>query len=234
MMPASKTLVWTAGFSILLLAFLLVGIVVAPGLVGGDDTFIVTSDSMSPTIESGDVIVTREVSPEEIESGDVVTFHDGSESNRGYVTHRVVDVVEEDGERYFQLQGDANDQPDEGLVPGENARGTLHLHVPYLGYLLLFARSDLGLFSFVILPGLVLVASGSWQLLDELGYTPDSERAPTTLFGSDETGTVDGDGDDGTADGSDPVDGGVEEESDGGEQDGSTPSDGGVEGEACR
>ena len=153
----------------LLILLLLVGIIAMPGLVGGDDTYIVTSGSMSPTIETGDVIVTQDISPGEIETGDVVTFHDGSSADSGYVTHRVVDIVDEDGERYFELQGDANDNPDEGLVPAEYAQGDLHWHIPYLGYLLLFARSSLGLLVLVIGPGLALVASGSWQLLRELG-----------------------------------------------------------------
>ncbi|ELY44845.1 signal peptidase I [Natronorubrum bangense] len=153
----------------LLILLLLVGSIAMPGLVGGDDTYIVTSGSMSPTIEPGDVIVTQDVSPDEIETGDVITFHDGSSADSGYVTHRVADIVEEDGERYFELQGDANDNPDEGLVPAEYAQGDLHWHIPYLGHLLLFARSSLGLLVLVIGPGLALVASGSWQLLRELG-----------------------------------------------------------------
>lgn len=165
-------LVAIGGIGILLL-LALVGLVAFPGLVGGDATYIVTSDSMSPTIESGDVIITAATPPDEIESGDVVTFQADSEDDGGYVTHRVVDVVEEGGERYFETQGDANDEPDAGLVPAEYAQGTLHLHVPYLGYLLLFARSSLGLLVLVIGPGLVLVASGSLQLLREFGYVSD-------------------------------------------------------------
>ncbi|WP_227015152.1 signal peptidase I [Natronorubrum aibiense] len=169
----------------LLILLLLVGIIAVPGLVGGDDTYIVTSGSMSPTIESGDVIVTQDVSPDEIETGDVVTFHDGSSDDSGYVTHRVVDVVEEDGERYFELKGDANDNPDEGLVPAEYAQGELHWHIPYLGHLLLFARSSLGLFVLVIGPGLALVASGSWQLLREFGYVDDGEALLESILDPD-------------------------------------------------
>lgn len=182
----------------------LVGIVAVPGLVGGDDAYIVTSGSMSPTIEAGDVIVTQDVSPEEIERGDVVTFHDGSSADTGYVTHRVVDVVEEDGDRYFELQGDANEEPDEGLVPAEYAQGDLHLHVPYLGYLLLFARSSLGLFVLVIGPGLVLVGSGSLQLLRELGYAPERGRVLESMLGpgyaDEETERPDAEPDDGSTD----------------------------------
>ena len=167
-----------AGFGIVLLVLLvLLATLAFPGVVGGDDTFIVTSDSMSPTVEAGDVIVTRDVTPEELEPGDVVTFHDGGEANTGYVTHRIVDVVEIEGELYFELQGDANDEPDEGLVPAEYVHGEYHFAIPFLGHLLLFARSSLGLFVFVIAPGIALMATGVWQLLRAFGVV--SSAAPT-------------------------------------------------------
>jgi len=190
----------------LLILLLLVSIIAMPGLVGGDDTYIVTSGSMSPTIDPGDVIVTQDVSSDEIETGDVVTFHDGSSADSGYITHRVVDIVDEDGERYFELQGDANDNPDEGLVPAEYAQGDLHWHIPYLGYLLLFARSSLGLLVLVIGPGLALVASGGWQLLREFGSLSDDEppdlevdEEPPALEPADET-VVEDDTDERTSD----------------------------------
>ena len=155
---------------------MLIAVVAFPTIVGGNGAYIVTSDSMNPTIESGDVIVTKDVDPDEVESGDVVTFSDGTGADAGYVTHRVVDVVEEDGERYLQLQGDANDEPDEGYVPVEYARGEHHLTIPLLGYALVFARSSLGLVMLVVLPGLALVASGSLQFLRGLGYDLSVER----------------------------------------------------------
>ncbi|MFC4541922.1 signal peptidase I [Halosolutus amylolyticus] len=182
----NRTTVWYAAAGTVLAAlFVFVGLVTFPGLVGGDDVYIVTSDSMQPTIESGDVIITQEVDPDAIESGDVVTFQDGSGTDGGTLTHRVVEVREENGERYFRTKGDANEDPDEGYVPAEYAQGTLHVHVPYLGYLLLFARSSLGLFALVIAPGLFLVASGSWQLLREFGYAPTVDRVLEGILGPD-------------------------------------------------
>ncbi|WP_160047000.1 signal peptidase I [Natrialba sp. INN-245] len=177
-MRASVRYGLTIGTVTVLVVFLaLVGMVAAPGLVGGDDAFIVTSDSMSPTLEAGDVVVTRAVPADQIESGDIVTVHDGSDDDTGYVTHRVVDVREVEGERALELQGDANEEPDEGLVPDEYVTGTLHLHVPYLGHVLLFARSGPGLFTLVIAPGLLLLASGSLQLLREFRGVSSSERS---------------------------------------------------------
>ncbi|MFD1564282.1 signal peptidase I [Haloarchaeobius amylolyticus] len=184
---SGKSVVYTVGGVLLLAMLVLVAVVTVPGIVGGDDAYIVTSNSMEPTIEAGDVVVTKAVSPDEIESGDVVTFNADGVADRGYVTHRVVEVREENGERYFKTKGDANEDPDQGYVPASAAHGVQHLHIPYLGYLLLFARSTLGLVVLVILPGLGLVASGSMQLLREFGYTPDGGLL-AALHGTDSDG----------------------------------------------
>lgn len=166
---------YVGGGLVFAVAIGVIAVVAVPELAGGDDAYIVTSDSMTPAIDSGDVVVTRDVPETAIETGDVVTVTDGSGGQEGYVTHRVVDIIEEDGDRYLQLQGDANDQPDEGLVPVEYVQGTLHQHIPLVGYLLLFARSTLGLAVLVILPGLALVAAGSRQLLAEISSTGESD-----------------------------------------------------------
>ena len=169
----AKSAAYALGGVFLLALLVLVAVVAVPGVVGGDDAYIVTSGSMQPAIGPGDVVVTKDVSPDEIESGDVVTFNVDSNTDRGYITHRVVEIREENGERYFKTKGDANEDPDPGYVPASAAHGAQHLHIPYLGYLLLFARSTLGLVALVILPGVALVASGSMQLLREFGYAPD-------------------------------------------------------------
>ena len=173
MAVTAKSVVYTAGGVLLLAMLVLVAVVTVPGLVGGDDAYIVTSNSMQPTISSGDVVVTKEVSTDQIETGDVVTFHAGDDPDHGYVTHRVVETREENGQLYFKTKGDANENPDQGYVPASAAAGIQHLHIPYLGYLLLFARSTFGLVALVILPGVALVASGGMQLLREFGYAPD-------------------------------------------------------------
>ncbi|OAQ54395.1 S26 family signal peptidase [Natrinema mahii] len=185
-----RTAVYVVGSVLLAALLVLVAIVAFPGLVGGDDAYVVTSNSMEPTIESGDIVVTKAVPPEGIEAGDVVTFHADTTTDRGYVTHRVVEIREEDGDRYFKTKGDANDVPDEGYVPADAVQGVQHRHIPSLGYLFVFARSSVGLVALVVLPGLVLVASGGWQLLRELGYVSDREHIARKLLGAKKAATA--------------------------------------------
>jgi len=104
--------------------FLVVGV---PQLAGASESHhVVLSDSMNPTFESGDVILVEDVDPETIEEGNVITYADSSGER---TTHRVVEVVEEDGERYFQTKGDANEDPDATLVPA-GAVEARHAHAP--------------------------------------------------------------------------------------------------------
>lgn len=179
-----RRVAYIAGSAVIAVVLILVAIVAFPGLVGGDDAYIVTSNSMEPTIESGDIVVTKAISPGEIEPGDVVTFQASTTADRGYVTHRVVEIREENGERYVKTKGDANDDPDEGYVPVDAVQGVQHRYIPYFGYLLVFARSSVGLFVLVVGPGLVLVASGAYQLLQEFGSASDRGRLANGLLGT--------------------------------------------------
>lgn len=156
-----RTLVNVVGICVLLAAvapFLVVGV---PQLAGASESYVVMSDSMNPTFESGDVILVEDVDPEAIGSGDVITYADGSGER---TTHRVIDVVEEDGELYFQTKGDANEDPDQGLVPADAVEAR-HVHtLPYIGHVVLFAGSRLGIVLLMIVPGALLMVSEAWNL----------------------------------------------------------------------
>ncbi len=84
------------------LAFLLT-IVVA--LIIGFRPVRVISNSMTPTLYKGDVIIIYKPKQNEFKVGDILTFTSGSTN----VTHRIIEITEEG---YFVTQGDANDSPD--------------------------------------------------------------------------------------------------------------------------
>ncbi|MGB3959554.1 MAG: hypothetical protein WBL90_04825 [bacterium] len=58
------------------------------------------------------------------------------------ITHRVIKIIEEEGEKRYQTQGDANGIPDAELVLPEQVRGKVIGVVPKLGWLTLLLRSD--------------------------------------------------------------------------------------------
>lgn len=75
-------------------------------------TFYITSGSMAPVIEVGDLVVSRPTPAAEVEVGDVITVED--DNSTGYITHRVAEVRPGGtaDERTFVLKGDANDDTD--------------------------------------------------------------------------------------------------------------------------
>ena len=104
------------------------------GLFGIQPT-LVSGVSMSPALEAGDVVVTKDVPAEEIEVGDIIRFrhHDS------HVIHRVVDIEKESGRYYFITQGDANNIQDPPILEGQ-LEGKVILTLPKIGWLSIGVR----------------------------------------------------------------------------------------------
>jgi len=107
----------------------------------GRELFVIISGSMEPAVPIGSLVVTTRTDATTIEAGDVVTIR--AESGVA-VTHRVLRVVDTPAGRFFETKGDANDSPDDGLVPAGAIVGAADLHVPYAGYASAFLSSGLG------------------------------------------------------------------------------------------
>ncbi|MFC7046675.1 signal peptidase I [Halobacteriaceae archaeon GCM10025711] len=146
---------------VVLVPFAVVGV---PQLALADHSYVVMSSSMSPDIAAGDVVIVRSVPPETIQEGDVITFGDAS-GPESLTTHRVVDVTERDGTRYFTTKGDANEEADRQPVPASSVVGRVAFHIPYIGHVVLFAQTQAGLALMVILPGILLAVSEMWNLV---------------------------------------------------------------------
>ena len=65
--------------------------------IGGTFPLIVLTDSMYPEIESGDLIICRTAKAEDIKVNDVISFFDPAGNGTSIVTHRVIEIVKEDG-----------------------------------------------------------------------------------------------------------------------------------------
>ena len=163
------------GFT-LIITLCAVVVVAVPQVIGADESYVVTSDSMSPEIEGGDVVIVTERPPERIEEDDVITFAPPGDDDRR-TTHRVVEVQEEDSQLQFLTQGDANDAVDPAPVPADRVIGEVTLTIPYFGRFVAFAQTTIGIVSLIILPGLALVGTELWELkkgMDE-SETDDSD-----------------------------------------------------------
>lgn len=126
--------------------------------VAGYLPLIVLTDSMYPEIESGDLIICHTIEPNEVKEGDVIAFFDPAGNGTSIVTHRVLEVIEENGTYSFRTRGDNNNTEDKDLVPGENLVGIYQTRIGGAGNVALFMQSTTGLIVCVVLPIILLVA----------------------------------------------------------------------------
>ncbi len=98
--------------------------------VFGYKPFIVLSGSMETEIYKGDLIVTKIVNPENLKVNDVIAFRDAENT---VTTHRIIDIVNDDGVVYFITKGDNNNSQDQNLVEYQDVEGIYLFRIPGFG-----------------------------------------------------------------------------------------------------
>lgn len=123
-----------------------------PGIFGRTPLIVLT-DSMYPEIESGDIIICKDIDPSDVKIGDVISFFDPESNGTAVVTHRVIDVLHHEGKLYFRTQGDNNNAVDKASVPEENLVGIwTGTRLNGLGHVALFMQSTWGLIVCIFIP----------------------------------------------------------------------------------
>lgn len=118
----------------------------------------VASYSMEPTINKGDLIlceVTNDIGYE-YKVDDIVTFPIEIDGVQTYNTHRIVEVIEDDGITYYKTQGDNKDT---NPIADEEMQTSASIVAKYTGKKIVgignffgFIRTQLGFFLCVLLP----------------------------------------------------------------------------------
>lgn len=135
-------------------------------LPGGYRPLIVLSGSMEPAIPVGSLIVSKNADPAEVKAGDIITFGQASGLTGNatpFVTHRVAQVAQGADGLSFVTKGDANNTEDMNPVPAELLVGQVVLVMPFVGHVTQFVHSPLGLILMILLPGFILIA---WESVD--------------------------------------------------------------------
>lgn len=156
---------WTA-----LIALGTVGLAVIA--VAGWRVEVVATPSMTPAVPEGAAALVQPIErTTALEPGQVILFrHPDAER---LVMHRIVDVVRQDGDVFYQTRGDANDAPDARLVPSDDVESRVRASVPQLGSLLHALRPPVGLLWLLVLPW-VLVTLPDLVARRRPGTTPTS------------------------------------------------------------
>lgn len=118
---------------------------------------VVMTDSMYPEIHSGDLIICQVKEAEEVQVRDVISFFDPAGNGTSVVTHRVIEIKNEDGRIAFITQGDANNTADARPVPAEKLVGVYHTRIAGVGNVIMFMQTTQGLLLCVVLPIVLLM-----------------------------------------------------------------------------
>ena len=128
-----------------------------PPSVLGVTPLTVVSGSMSGEreghLEIGDLIFVKEIEASQLQLGEVISFM----ADGAVTTHRIIDVIQSDGEVQFITKGDANNTNDQFPVSESQLVGLCVFRVPKAGEFALFLREPLGMVLFIILPLVLLI-----------------------------------------------------------------------------
>ncbi len=111
---------------------------------------VVTTGSMEPTINVGDLIYVKGVAPIDIEVGNIITFVPPRDSIKGtLITHRVVEISYDTNEVYFKTKGDNNPSVDPWTVTSEDVVGVQTAIIPGIGGFFLWVRTPAGIVTLI-------------------------------------------------------------------------------------
>ena len=154
------------GYWIFVAAVILLGLLLVTNLIpvpGNIEVKIVQSGSMEPTIKTGALVVLKPF--DEYQIGDVIMFGEDTKT-KVPTTHRIVADEVRSGVFYYTTKGDANEDNDPQPVAKTEVKGKVLFSIPYLGYVLDFAKKPLGFALLIGIPAAIVVfdeAGNIWR-----------------------------------------------------------------------
>lgn len=154
-----------------------------PSLLGYAPMIVLT-DSMAggndDSFFGGDLIFIKTVKAEDVKTGDVISFFDPAGNGSTITSHRVIEIINEDGKISFKTQGDNNNSEDKVPVPAENLVGTYTgFRIAVAGRVAMFMQTTWGLIICVVLPIVLLVG---WDAVRRARYDKKHEEDKDALL----------------------------------------------------
>ena len=153
-----------------LLAIVVVGVVTFLlasrfGILNPLEIKIVRSGSMEPAIHTGSIVLIKPATTYNV--GDVITF--GKDTRTSVpTTHRIVSTRTENGTAYFNTKGDANEDVDGAETPLNKVIGQVIFTVPYVGYILAFAKTSFGFALLIGIPATLIICYEIISIVGEI------------------------------------------------------------------
>ena len=113
----------------------------------GYKNFVIVSGSMEPTIMKQDAVFVKEIPQDEINVGDIISFdEDGI-----IITHRIIDIVSEDGVIKYKTKGDNNNTADKEMITYNQIEGKYQFKINNFGVVINILKSKITLFILIII-----------------------------------------------------------------------------------
>ncbi len=126
-------------------------------MVFGFSPVIVMSGSMNPEFYTGDMILLQKTDPDTLEVGDVVCYFAEGDKEAA-VTHRIVEIQNQDGQRVFIMRGDANSSEDRiGVTPDMIQGKYTGVCFVGVGNIAVFLQSPMGMIICIVCPLVLFV-----------------------------------------------------------------------------
>ena len=115
--------------------------------------FNIISESMEPTLEVNDVVVVKKCAPDEFKEKDIITF----QQEERIISHRILDITEEEGTIKFKTKGDNNEIPDPDKVEVGQVYGKVLFKINKIGKVISYIQNVRGVINIVIFAVIVFI-----------------------------------------------------------------------------
>jgi signal peptidase I len=128
---------------------------------------------MEPTIKTGSLTIVKPMTSYAV--GDVIMFGPDTKTQIP-TTHRIIADEVRSGVFYYTTKGDANEDPDPRPVAQSEVFGKVLFSIPYLGYLLDFAKKPLGFGLLVGVPAVIVIFGEIEKIYREMKKIKQSKK----------------------------------------------------------
>jgi len=115
--------------------------------------FNIVSESMEPTLDKNDVVFVKKCNVSKLKKGDIITF----EQDGRVISHRIIDIIKQNGILKFETKGDNNKIADPDKVSEEQVYGKVLCRVKKVGQVVSYIQNARGFINVVIFAIIVYI-----------------------------------------------------------------------------
>lgn len=139
--------------------------------------FIVLSGSMETEISAGDIVVVKEVELNSLKKNDIIAFNEEDI----VITHRIVDIVNDNGKVKYVTKGDNNNENDSNYVLPEQVEGQYKFRLRGIGNFAMFLQTPTGLVICLSIPVLLLILVQSYDSKNDKKLIEEAKKKEQQL-----------------------------------------------------